>query len=61
MHGSPIRIDGDVKKIDKEEAEHVQREAKKQRQKLAQREQACAVMQKCIQMDDAKTVGNDIE
>jgi hypothetical protein len=30
MHGSPIRIDGDVKKIDKEEAERVQREAKKQ-------------------------------
>jgi meiosis induction protein kinase IME2/SME1 len=60
---SPLRADGDVKKINKKEAERVQREAEKQRRKLAEkmhREQARAVMQKRNQMMQ-KTVGNDIE
>lgn len=60
---SPLRTDGDVKKINKKEAERVQREAEKQRRKLAEkmhREQARAVMQKRNQMMQ-KTVSNDIE
>jgi meiosis induction protein kinase IME2/SME1 len=60
---SPLRTDGDVKKINKKEAERVQREAEKQRRKLAEkmhREQARAVMQKRNQMMQ-KTMGNDIE
>ena len=60
---SPLRTDGDVKKINKKEAERVQREAEKQRRKLAEkmhREQARAVMQKRHQMIQ-KTMGNDIE
>jgi len=60
---SPLRADGDVKKINKKEAERVQREAEKQRRKLAEkmhREQARAVMQKRNQMMQ-KTIGNDIE
>jgi hypothetical protein len=60
---SPLRTDGDVKKINKKEAERVQREAEKQRRKLAEkmhREQARAVMQKRNQMMQ-KTIGNDIE
>ena len=57
-----LRTD-DVKKINKKEAERVQREAEKQRRKLAEkmhREQARAVMQKRNQMMQ-KTMGNDIE
>ncbi|KAG6900131.1 hypothetical protein C0993_002476 [Termitomyces sp. T159_Od127] len=61
---SPIRerTDNDIKKI-KKEAERVQREAEKQRRKLAEkmhREQARAVMQKRNQMVQ-KTTGNELE
>lgn len=61
---SPVRerTDSDIKKI-KKEAERVQREAEKQRRKLAEkmhREQARAVMQKRSQMVQ-KTTGNELE
>ncbi|KAG5733324.1 Sporulation protein kinase pit1 [Termitomyces sp. T112] len=61
---SPIRerTDIDIKKI-KKEAERVQREAEKQRRKLAEnmhREQARAVMQKRSQMVQ-KTTSNELE
>ncbi|PFH54468.1 hypothetical protein AMATHDRAFT_72267 [Amanita thiersii Skay4041] len=62
---SPVRgaRKGDDKKFNKKEAERLQREAEKEKRKLAEkmhREQARAVMQKRSQMM-AKTFGNDIE
>ncbi|KAF8640790.1 hypothetical protein AX17_000439 [Amanita inopinata Kibby_2008] len=63
VRAAPSRKAGDVKKFNKKEAERLQREAEKEKRKLAEkmhREQARAVMQKRSQMM-AKTFGNDIE
>ncbi|KAF8622479.1 hypothetical protein AX15_006995 [Amanita polypyramis BW_CC] len=59
----PTRNSEDIKKLNKKEAERLQREAEKERRKLVEkmhREQARAVMQKRSQMV-AKTFSNDIE
>ncbi|KAG5639241.1 hypothetical protein H0H81_005315 [Sphagnurus paluster] len=62
VRDASLRTDNDLKKI-KKEAERVQREAEKQRRKLAEkmhREQARAVMQKRNQ-EVRKVIGNDLE